>query len=181
MEIAIINEDMKMKGKKVVVGIFTYVDDAIKAITATKESKLDYDVYSPTYVPDLEHAVSDKRSLIGIISIIGGLTGLTAGFTLAIMCSLDWPMRVSSKAIVSIPGFVVIGYEWTILFTALFTLGGIALLCRLPNPFRKVGYHESFSRDKFGVVVGCDDDNIDSVKESLLSAGADEVLVKEGL
>mgnify|MGYP001401672601 CR=1 FL=1 len=170
-----------MKAEKVVVGIYTYVDDTVSAINFAKTNNLKYEVYMPTYVPEVAHAISDKRSHVAKISLTGAITGLTAGFALAILCSLDWPMRVSAKAIVSIPGFVVIGYEWTILFGALFTLLGIFLLCRLPNPFKKVGYDSRFSNDKFGVVLSCGNNEADRYKQELIKTGADEVLVKEGL
>ena len=170
-----------MKGEKTLVGVYTYADDAVKAIESVKETGLDYQVFTPTYVPELEHAVSTKRSMIGPISFMGGITGLTAGFSLAILTGLDWPIRVSAKDIVSIPGFVVVGYEWTILFGAIFTLLGMKFLCRIPNPFRKVGYDPRFSDDKFGVSVGCSVSEVDDLKSKMESFGADEVLVQEGL
>jgi hypothetical protein len=103
------------------------------------------------------------------------------GFGLAILCSLDWPLRVSAKDIVSVPGFVVIGYECTILFGALATLAAMFHFCRLPDILRKVGYDPRFSDDKFGVVVGCGTDEVDSVVDSLKKAGADEVEVRDAI
>ncbi len=170
-----------MKGQKVVVGVFTYLDDALKGIQVAKDNDKDYQVYAPTYVPALVHAVDSKRSKIAMISLTGGICGLIAGFALAILTGLDWPMRVSAKNIVSIPAYIVVGYEWTILWGALFTLNGMLLLCRIPNPFRKVGYDPRFSDDKYGVVIGCEPDQVDQIKEKLAHTGADEVMVKEGL
>ena len=170
-----------MKGQKAVVGVFTYLDDALGAVEYAKSTGLDYKVYSPTYVPTLTEAVDKKRSWVPTISLIGAVFGLTAGFTLAIWTSLDWPMRVSAKNIVSIPGFVVVGYEWTILWGAIFTLNALLFFCGIPNPFRKVGYDPRFSDDKFGVVIGCDPERVDEISEKISGTGADEVLVKEGL
>ena len=145
-----------MKGNKAVVGVFSYLDDTIRAVEAAKASNLDFRAYSPVANHDLEAATSESRSNVRIFTSVGALTGLVFGFALAILCSLDWPMRVSAKDVVSIPGFVVIGYECTILFGALATLVGLVHFCRLPDILRKVGYDPRFSDDKFGVVIGCD-------------------------
>jgi hypothetical protein len=170
-----------MKGQKAVVGVFTYLDDTLKAIGYAKSQQKSYQVFSPTYVPALNHAVDESRSPVGGLSLTGAVTGLTAGFALAIWTSLDWPMRVSAKNIVSIPGFVVVGYEWTILFGSLATLLGIFILCRLPNYLRKVGYDPRFSDDKYGVAIACAAGEVEGIQQALRNAGADEVLVKEGI
>ena len=122
-----------MRGNKAVVGVFSYHDDTIKAIKKIRDAELDYRVYSPVPTHGIEEATSTERSPVRFVNGIGALTGLTCGFSLAILCSLDWPIRVSAKDIVSIPGFVVIGYEWTILFGALATLISIFHYCRLPS------------------------------------------------
>ena len=170
-----------MRGNRVVVGVFSYMDDTIAAINAAKEADYDVKVYSPVPNHALEEATSHTRSPIRIISLIGAMTGLTAGFALAILCSLDWPIRVSAKDIVTPPAFFVVGYECTILFGAIFTLMAMLHFSRVPDLFRKVGYDPRFTRDKFGVVVGCESEQIEDVKKKLLDVGADEVEVKDGL
>lgn len=170
-----------MKGNKAVVGVFTFMDDALRAIELAKSYNLDVNVYSPVPNHDLDHATSDERGPLRFVSGVGALTGLIGGFALAILCSLDYPIRVSAKSIVSIPGFVVIGYECTILFGAIATLVSILWFCRLPDVFRKVGYNERFSKDKFGVVVGCEASRTDEIKAKLLDIGADEVEVQDGI
>ena len=164
-----------MKGTRTITGVFTFLDDAIGAIAKLKEEGKEFCVYSPTYIPELENAIDKKRSPVAMMTLTGGLMGLVGGFALAILCGLDWPLRVSAKDIIAVPGYVVIGYECTILFGAIFTLLGILHFCRLPNLFKKPGYDPRFSDDKFGVVVGCEEEDIDSVRELLSSAGADEV------
>jgi molybdopterin-containing oxidoreductase family membrane subunit len=94
---------------------------------------------------------------------------------------MDWPMRTSAKDVVSVPAFVVIGYECTILFGAIATLLAMFHFCRLPDILRKVGYDPRFSDDKFGVVVSCGGEEVDTVVESLKRAGADEVEVRDAL
>jgi hypothetical protein len=170
-----------MKGNRVVVGVFGYLDDALAAIEAAKESNFEYKVYSPVPNHAIDHATFEERGPVRLIGATGAVIGLISGFALAILCSLDYPLRVSAKPIVSIPGFVVIGYECTILFGALATLMAIFTFCRLPNIVRKAGYDPRFTRDKFGVLVGCDSSKTEEVKAKLLEVGAEEVEIQDGL
>lgn len=170
-----------MRGTKAVTGVFTYHDDVLRAIGAAKEKNLDFEVYSPVPTAGILEATMPPKSPSRIFSLIGALLGFVAGWALPILCSLDWPIRVSAKDIVSLPAFFVIGYECTILFGAIFTLLSIVVLCRVPDVFRQVGYDPRFSGDKFGVVVGCDTNALDTVRDMLQGAGADEVQVRDSL
>ncbi len=168
-------------GYKAVVGVFTYIDDLVRAIDVAKEKKLDYRVYSPVPHHLIEEATFPEKSPVRFITGTGAVTGLCFGFALAIMCSLDYPLRVSAKDVVSVPGFVVIGYECTILFGAIATLLAMLHFCRIPDILRKVGYDPRFSRDKFGIVLGCEGEQVDKTSKELKAAGADEVQVREAL
>lgn len=170
-----------MKGNKAVVGVFTYVDDVISAIKRVKDANLDYKVYSPVPNHELEHLTLPGKSPVRFVTGFGALAGITFGFFLAIWCSMDYPLRVSAKDIVSVPGFVVIGYECTILLGGIFTLLALLHFCRIPDIFRKVGYDPRFSDDKFGLVVGCERDDLESVQSVLVESGAEEVEVRDGL
>ena len=110
-----------MRGSKAVVGVFEFVDDALKAVGAAKNLGLEYTVYSPVPNHEIEEATTAPKSPVRLVTATGALTGLFCGFLLAIWTSMDYPMRVSAKDVVSPPGFIVIGYEWTILFGALAT------------------------------------------------------------
>ena len=170
-----------VKGTHAVVGVFEYLDDTVKAIEMAKAEERDYRVYSPVPRHELEEVTYPEKSPVRRFTLIGGLAGLCFGFFLAIWCSLDWPLRVSAKDIVSIPGFVVVGYECTILFGAIATLLGLFHLCRIPDLLRKIGYDPRFMVDRFGVVVSCMHAEVDHIKQQLLAAGAEEVQVKDGL
>ena len=170
-----------MKGSKAVVGVFSYLDDLLNALEQVKKEGRDYRVYSPVPNHAIEHATSNTRSPIRMFSLAGALTGLTGGFALQILASLDYPLRTSAKDIVSIPAFVVVGYECTILFGALFTFAAMFHFCRIPDVLRKVGYDPRFTDDKFGLVIGCSPSDTDHASQLLSDHGADEVLVREGL
>jgi hypothetical protein len=61
--------------------------------------------------------------------------------------------RHGGKPIVSIPTYVVIAFELTILFGALSTLIGLFINARLPKVRRPVLYDPLFSSGRFGLFV----------------------------
>lgn len=170
-----------MKGNKVVTGVFGYLDDTLGAINTTKADGRCYTVYSPVPVHEISAVASPERSPICYLTGTGALTGLAFGFALCILTALDWPLRTSAKDIISVPAYVPVGYECTILFGALVTLVSLFHFCRIPDIFRAPGYDPRFSQDKFGVVVSCDANEIEEVKAKLLKHGAEEVVVGEGI
>ena len=72
---------------------------------------------------------------------------------------------------------MVIVFELTILFGAIFTLVGLILNSFLRNNAPLTMYDKRFSDDKFGVMVVCPTENIKSVQDILNSTGAEEVKV----
>jgi Protein of unknown function (DUF3341) len=170
-----------MSTPQVVVGIFTYIDDALAAIKLAQEKQLDYRVYSPVPHHELEEATYPNKSPVRFITATGAVTGLIGGFALAILTSLDYPLRVSAKPVDAVPSFIVVGFECTILFGGIATFLALLHFCRLPDILRKVGFDPRFTQDKFGVVVGCTIDEAATIKRSFEQVGADEVQVREGL
>ena len=170
-----------MRGNKVVTGVYTYVDDTINGIEQAKLLGFDFKVYSPCPTPEIEEVSTPAKSPVRFVTGMGALTGCISGFALAILCSMDYPLRVSAKDIVAPPSFVVCGYEWTILFGAISTLFAMFFFGRFPTVFRSPGYDPRFSQTKFGLVVSCDSKDIDTIKEKLTASGAEEVNVSEGL
>lgn len=172
---------MVESSSRAVVGIFTYMDDALEAAKRFKSAKIDYRLYSPVPRHEIEEVTYPEKSPVRTVALVCAITGCIAGFALAILCSLDWPMRTSAKNIVSIPAFFVPGYEWTILFGGLGTMSAILFFCKLPSVIRAAGYDPRFSHDKFGVVVACAGNQVDGIKNEMIDSGADEVDVRDSL
>jgi len=172
---------MSDSSSRAVVGIFTYMDDALEAVKRVKAANFDYRMYSPVPRHEIEEVTYPEKSPVRIVSLIAAITGCTFGFTLSILCSLDWPMRTSAKNIASVPAFFVPGYECTILFGGVATLFAILVFCRLPNVLKTAGYDPRFTHDKFGVVVACTGGQVEDVKSRMMDSGADEVDVRDSL
>ncbi|MGD0484461.1 MAG: DUF3341 domain-containing protein [Gemmatimonadales bacterium] len=159
-----------------VVGVFGYLDDAVRALTELKRrGYAQLTVYSPVPRHELDAVLDKKESPVRLFTLIGGLTGVSFGFFYAIATSLDWPLVVGGKPIVSLPPFVVIGFETTILLGALATVAGMLLSARLPRLGRSPGSDPRFSSDKIGIVAFGGPSQLEGAREVLRGAGAEEV------
>jgi hypothetical protein len=154
---------------------FIHIDaavDAIRALRAKGFRKLV--VYSPAPNHELEEALNHRVSPVRLFTLIGGLTGCAAGFGMTIWMSYDWPVVVGGKPIASIPPYVVIAFELTILLGALSTVAAVALFSVLMGK-RGVAYDPRFSDDQVGIFVPADAEQLASVETLLRNAGAVEV------
>ena len=158
-----------------VLASFIHVDaatDAIRALRARGHRNLV--VYSAAPNHEIEEALDHSVSPVRLFTLLGGLTGCAAGFGMTIWMSLDWPLLVGGKPIASIPPYVVIAFELTILLGALSTVAAVALLSVLMGK-RGIAYDPSYSDDRIGVFVPAGAHQLNPVEQLLRSAGAVEV------
>jgi hypothetical protein len=154
---------------------FAHVDAAVDAIRALRAKGLrNIVVYSPAPNHEIEEALEHRVSPVRLITLIGGLTGCAAGFAMTIWMSYDWPVLVGGKPIASIPPYVVIGFELTILMGALSTVAAVALFSVLMGK-RGAPYDPRFSDDQIGIFVPAGSDQLSPIEQLLRSAGAVEV------
>jgi molybdopterin-containing oxidoreductase family membrane subunit len=162
-----------------VVGIFAHVDTVVKAIHALRQKGFSgLSSYTPVPVDEIAEALEGPRapvSPVRFFTLIGGLTGTASGFALTIWSVLKWNLVVGGKPIVSIPPFVIIAFELTILLGGLSTLLGLLLTGGLPKLKRSGSYDHRFTVDRFGLVVECDSDRAQAARECLRAEGAEEV------
>jgi hypothetical protein len=81
---------------------------------------------------------------------------------------------VGGKPIGSVPPYVVIAFELTILMGALSTVAAVALFSVLMGK-RGIAYDPRYSDDQIGVFVPTTSDQIRPIEQLLRSAGAVEV------
>jgi molybdopterin-containing oxidoreductase family membrane subunit len=161
-----------------VLGIFAHVDTTLQAIRELRAKGFsDLTVYTPVPVEEIEEEIEHVRPLskVRLFTVVGGVTGTATGFFLTIWSSLKWELVTGGKAPVSIPPFVIIGFELTILFGGLATVLAVLLLGRLPKLRQSATYDPRFTLDRFGVAVACPPDRAQAVSALLSAAGAEEV------
>jgi len=161
-----------------VLGVFAHVDTTVHALEGLKAKGYhDLTVYTPVPVHEIEEVLERDRpvSRVRLFTLIGGLTGTVSGFFLTIWSAMKWGLVTGGKPIASIPPFVVIAFELTILFGGIATVLGMVILGRLPRLRPSPAFDPRFTNDRFGVAVHCASERSASVREILRTAGAEEV------
>jgi ActD protein len=161
-----------------VLGVFAHVDTTLQAIRDLRAKGFsDLTVYTPVPVEEIEHEVEKVRplSVVRLFTLVGALTGTATGFFITIWSSMKWELVTGGKDPVSIPPFVIIAFELTILLGGLASALAVLILGRLPKLKPSPTYDPRFSVDRFGVAVACPPDRIDAVQSLLSAAGAEEV------
>lgn len=115
----------------------------------------------------LEEALGYKESPVRVWTLVGGLTGTATGFAFTTWTSMDWPIVTGGKPIVSIPAYVVIAFEMTVLFGALSTLIGVFVLSRLPHIKPIVVYDPEFMSGRYGLYVPAAGSKLDEARRIL--------------
>lgn len=166
-----------MASERGILAIFKHLDVLCAAIEKARERQdfAEYEVFSPTSYHELEHACAFPPSPVRFFTLAGALTGVCAGFALALSTDWNWPMIVGGKTpgIYSLPAYVVIGFECMILFGAIMTIVGMLVMGRIPNPKKKV-LDNRLTSDRFGIYLPSI--GLDSAQARLLKEwGAEEV------
>jgi len=166
------------KSSKVTAGVlasFEHIDVACDTIRALRaKGRKDITVYYSHPSHELEEACGHSVSPVRLFTLIGGLTGTTAAFSMQIWMNLSWPLVVGGKPIVAIPAFMVIGFELTVLIGALSTLFGVFFLSTILR-HKGVTYDGRFSDDRIGVFVPAAPDQAPALEKMFTDAGAVEV------
>jgi hypothetical protein len=138
-----------------VVGFFSDPHALLEATKKVRDANYEvFDTFTPYPIHGLEKAQGLKRSPLPYVTFGAGLTGFLCANLLQIWTSaIDWPINVGGKPMFSIPAFVPVMFELTVLFGGLATVAGMLLFNGLPNT-RKRAFDSSITRDRFAIFIG---------------------------
>jgi hypothetical protein len=147
---------------------FEYLDDTVDAIGHLRGAGFaELTAYAPFPEHHIEHALGYDQSPVRVYTLVGALTGTAAGFAFTAWTSMDWPLVTGGKPILSMPAYVVIAFELTILFGALATVIGLFIHSRLPDARPLVVYDPEFSAGRFGLHVSAPAGRLDEARAIL--------------
>jgi hypothetical protein len=161
--------------------------DALVA-AATKMREAGYtktDAYSPFPVHGLAEAIGFREWKIAPIILVGGLTGLAAGWGLEYWTSvIAWPQNIGGRPFYSWVSFIPPAFETTILFAAFSAVIGMLALNGLPQPYHPVFNAPRFalaSQDRFFLAIEAADPkfNAAETRAFLMSLHPREVVTVE--
>lgn len=138
------------------------------------------EIISPIPLHGVEEVLGEKKSVIKRFTLFGGIFGGLSGFVLAAGTAVLYVHPTGGRPIITLPPFLIITYELTILFGILATVIGFLISARLPAVRERV-YLPQAAVDKFAVTVACDDQDTFGRAEAILrDAGAEEITTVTG-
>lgn len=166
--------------KNFLVGVFEDEDVLINAVRKVRSSGVKiHEVYSPFPVHGLDEALGYKRSRLPIAAFMFGITGTSLALLMQIwMMGYDWPMIIGGKNFASLPPFIPVTFELTVLLAALGMVGTFMIV----SDMKPYGWPRQFdirsTDDKHVVAVDIDLNaakSKDEITRILKDAGASEV------
>jgi hypothetical protein len=158
--------------------IFDTEAGVLKAATKTREMGFKkFEAISPYPIHAMEEACGIKRSWIPYVTFTAGMVGLISGVLLTWWTSaVDWALNIGGKPFFSLPAFVPILFELTVLFAALVSVGALFYACGLPKIDPPI-IHPDLTCSKFAIFIPSDDSGYDEGKitEMFKSLGALEI------
>lgn len=159
-----------------IVGYFQQPAEIYKACETLRDAGYrKFDAYTPFPVHGLEVAMGLKPSKLPWIVLTCAITGFSSALLMMIYMNVwDYPLVIGGKPFMTIPSYVPITFELTILFSAFGAFFGQWGLNLLPKYFDPVMQHPSFDRvtdDRFFISVSAEDPNFDASRTRSLLEG----------
>jgi hypothetical protein len=157
--------------------------DAARSAYAEGYRRLD--AYTPIPVEGLSEVVGFRKSRIPLLMLMGGIAGLVGGFALQYWVHvINYPLNIGGKPLNSVPMWVPITFETTVLLAALTGVLAMIVLNGLPAPYHPLFNVAEFARasqDRFFLAIEATDPRFDMTRtrqflESLGPASVHEVL-----
>jgi hypothetical protein len=142
--------------RQTLLGLFSSEAQTAAAVTALRETGFTLEqVHSPIPSHVLEEALRLPKSKVGWFTLVGGVVGFICGFWLAAFTASRWSLIVGGKPVLAWIPFVIVGFEFTILFAVFGNVVGLITQARLPRRLSKTPYDPRLSGDRFGIAASC--------------------------
>jgi hypothetical protein len=171
-----------MAFKKFVVGSF---DDEKVLFPAVKNVRRTgykiHDVYTPFPIHGLDHAMGLRETSLHTAGFIYGITGTTTALScISWILVKDWPLNFGGKPHFSLPAWIPITFELTVLFAAVGMVLTFCYLCQLAPFVKKHVFNLRSTDDLFTMVIECTDKTSETeVVTFLEKAGAKDIHVQK--
>ncbi|WP_347358537.1 DUF3341 domain-containing protein [Bdellovibrio sp.] len=153
------------KYTKGIAGIWLEEAQVLKAVRKTRETGFKkFEAISAYPIHGMEEAAGIKRSWIPYVAFVMAVVGLGGGLWLTWWTSaVDWAVNVGGKPFFSLPAFVPIMFELTILFSALSSVAALFYACGIPRLDPPV-IDPDLSCHKFAIFIPHNDIGYDEAK-----------------
>lgn len=165
--------------KKTVSGIVGFFKDDDALLAAAKKTYAagyrNFDTLTPFPIHGMDAAMGLKPSFIPWFTFISGLIGCAFGLGMQWWThSVSWALNIGGKPLFSLPAYIPIIFETTVLFGALITVGGMFYVCGLPRINPPI-IDPDITCHKFALFIPETDKGYDKAQDFLKSLGASDV------
>ena len=124
--------------------------------------------YTPYPVEEAASALDVHRTRVPLLTLMGGLMGLTTAFLMQTwMSAISYPQNIAGRPLFSWPAFIIPAYEWTILFAGLSAAFSMLALNGLPQVYHPLfnapNFRSGATDDKFFLCLEAKDPRFDVV------------------
>lgn len=145
---------------------FAHPGELLHAAEAVHEAGYrHFDTHSPFPIHGMDKAMGLGNSLVGWITLVGGITGLALATLMQWwMGAADYPINISGKPFFAVEPSIPIMFELTVLLASLATAAGMFALNGLPRPYNPLFYSKDFLRvtdDAFFLHIAASDGRFD--------------------
>ncbi len=166
-------------GTNFIVGVYGDDHIALKAIKSIREAGVKiHDVFSPFPIHGIDDALGYKRSRLPQAAFMFGALGFALALTMQFwMMGYDWQMIIGGKNFASLPPFVPVTFELTVLLSALGMVGTFFVVSDL-KPYKKPRIFDiRITDDKHVIAIDLGANTLDKTEISSIIAetGAEEV------
>lgn len=166
--------------KDIVYGIYSEEDKIIDAVKNAKNNGVEiYDVYSPMPIHGLDPVLGLKESKLHIAGFFFGLLGtLTAFLGMTWIFTRDWPIIFGGKPYWSVPSFIPITFELTVLFASIGMTVSFYVVSGMGFGVKNSVLDKRTTDDKFCLAFDKSECSEDKAIEILKNSNAEEILHK---
>jgi hypothetical protein len=170
-------------GTNYIVGVYGDEDIVLKAIKSVRGAGIKiHEVFSPYPIHGIDEALGYKRSRMPKAAFMFGALGLSLALLMQFwMMGYDWPMIIGGKNFASLPPFIPVTFELTVLLSALGMVGTFMVASNL-KPYKKPKIFDiRITDDKHVLAIDLGENKL-SKKEIMAvvaQSGAEEVNEKQ--
>ncbi len=169
-----------IKGKTKVMAIFSSHEHFLKSVKKVYEAGYHVvEAFSPLKIKEVSDILHKPKSPVRIWTLLGAILGIICGYTLAIATANTNKLIVGGKPPTAPIPYTIVGFEMLILFGTLATLIGLLYHTRLYKKRIHPYYDPRFSKDKYGILIACESNKLNNLREVVLSENAEEFNVRE--
>jgi len=162
------------KNTEVLFGLYNDEEDLLRAVKVARDQHLEImDVYSPFPVHGLDPILGLEESRLHIAGFVYGMIGtLTAFLGMTWIFTKDWPIVFGGKPYWSVPAFIPITFELTVLFASIGMVVSFYVVCGMGPGVTNAYLDNGITDDKFCIAFNKAEVEVSKVESFLSSTGA---------